>query len=396
MADQYALWRSERDNPSPEGQRHERSTVLAEIGGCWRMIGARTKPDWPVGIWTEEDADKNPTGATIIQIGTKIRNSAEHPEEVNDFLQTGWLKCVAVSRAVYDDALTSGRWPDGKPSRHITDAEKADIIPSTPAEAGGNQMVDEETGEPVDPDWLQIKSTIEATMKQMTALGAIDTLDKANKVAGFVETLSAAGKEGEKRRKAEKLPFDQGAAAVQAKWTPVLLPASEAIQKAKDAVEKFRKAEERRIAAENAKREREVREKAEAEERERLQREAEERQRQAEQMGMAPEPLPTDEEIAEQAAEAAAERLEAEPVIEQATTIRIGSEHGRAMSRKAAERVGVITNPADFLAALTGLGTLEQPIDDWPESDLKVWLLDKAKKLAKARQPMAGMKIEER
>jgi hypothetical protein len=243
---------------------------------------------------------------------------------------------------------------------------------------------------------MQIKTTIEATMKQMTALGAIDTLDKANKVAGFVETLSAAGKEGEKRRKAEKLPFDQGAAAVQAKWTPVLLPASEAIQKAKDAVEKFRKAEERRIAAENAKREREAREKAEAEERERLQREAEERQRQAEQMGMAPESLPTDEEIAEQAAEAAAERLEAEPVIEQVSTVRIGSEHGRAMSRKAAERVGVITNPADFLAALTGLGTLEQPIEDWPDSDLKVWLLDKAKKLAKARQPMAGMKIEER
>ena len=395
MADQYAIYRSELENPTPESRRHERSTVLAEISGCWRMEGARTKPSWPVGIWTETDPERNPTGATIVQIGDKVRNSVEHDEELQGFLASGWLKCVAVTKAAYDAALTTGRWDDGKPSRHITDAEKADIIPATPAEEGGNQMVDDD-GQPVDPDWMQIKTTISATLKQMTALGAIDSLDKANKVAGFVETLSAAGKEGEKRRKAEKLPFDQGAAAVQAKWTPVLLPAHEAIQKARDAVEKFRKAEERRIAAENAKREREAREKAEAEERERLQREAEERQRQAEQMGMAPESLPTDEEIAEQAAEAAAERLEAEPVIEQATTIRIGSEHGRAMSRKAAERVGVITNPADFLAALTGLGTLEQPIDDWPESDLKVWLLDKAKKLAKARQPMAGMKIEER
>ena len=275
MSDQYALWRSELKNPTPESRRHERSTVLAEISGCWRMEGARTKPSWPVGIWTETDPERNPTGATIVQIGTKVRNSVEHDAEIQDFLASGWLKCVAVTKAVYDEALTQGRWPDGKPSRHITDAEKADIIPATPAEEGGNQMVDDD-GQPVDPDWMQIKTTISATLKQMTALGAIDSLDKANKVAGFVETLSAAGKEGEKRRKAEKLPFDTGAAAVQAKWVPVLVPASEAIEKAKDAVEKFRKAEERRIAAENAKRQQEERERLAAVERERIQREAEE------------------------------------------------------------------------------------------------------------------------
>lgn len=395
MADQYALWRSELKNPTPEDRRHDRSTVLAEISGCWRMEGARTKPSWPVGIWTETDPERNPTGATIVQIGTKVRNSVEHDAEIQDFLASGWLKCVAVTKAVYDEALTQGRWPDGKPSRHITDAEKADIIPATPAEEGGNQMVDDD-GQPVDPDWMQIKTTISATLKQMTALGAIDSLDKANKVAGFVETLSAAGKEGEKRRKAEKLPFDTGAAAVQAKWVPVLVPASEAIERAKDAVEKFRKAEERRIAAENAKRQQEERERLAAIERERIQREAEEQQRLAASLNMEPESLPTEEEVEALAAQAAEERLAEQPTIEQPTTVRIGTEHGKAMSRKAAERVGVITNPADFLAALTGLGTLEQPIDEWPESDLKVWLLDKAKKLAKARQPMAGMKIEER
>ena len=124
--------------------------------------------------------------------------------------------------------------------------------------------------------------------------------------------------------------------------------------------------------------------------------EAEEQQRLAASLNMEPESLPTEEEVEALAAQAAEERLAEQPTIEQPTTVRIGTEHGKAMSRKAAERVGVITNPADFLAALTGLGTLEQPIDEWPESDLKVWLLDKAKKLAKARQPMAGMKIEER
>lgn len=399
MADQWDFYKGELRNPAPVDQRHERPVDLTMISGCYRLRNARTKPDWPVGIWIEEDAQRNPGGHTIVQIGATVLNTDEHADRIADFMERGWLKCDAVPRAAYDAALATGRWQpegdetEGKPARHFTDAEKLDVIPSTPAEEGGNQMVGDD-GQPLDEVYEQIKARIASATKKAEAIGAVDSLEAANKVAEVVEVIRAAGREGEARRKAEKKPFDEGAAAVQAKWLPVLEPASALLEKLLKAVDTFRRAEEARIARE-AQQKREAEEKRLREEAEaRIREEAEKRQAEQAKYGQEVESLPTDEEIKEAAEQMAAEEIANAPMIEADTTVRIGTAHGKAIPRRATERVGVITDLPTFLAALTGVGTLDVKVEELPETDFRDWLLAKAKKLAKAKTAMPGFKIE--
>lgn len=324
MAPSYTLWRFELKAPTAEDRRADRATDPQAMSGFWRIHSARTKPDWPVAIWTD-DGQEN----TVFQIGRKVMRTDTHAKEWDDFVSSTWLKCTAVTQADWDAALTSGQWGDGKPSREPTAAERADIIPTTPAEQGGNAPVDE-NGDPVDEFWLQIKQGLESGIAQVETLGPITTLEIANKGAAIVERMRALGTEGEAKRKAEKKPHDDAAAAVQAKWKPVLEPASAAIQSLVAAIDKFKRAEEARLkreAEEAARKERERIAKIEAD---RIAAEEAERAKQAEQMGMEHQAM-SEDEIAAEAAASAAEQVAAAPQV--STTVRVGTAHGRGVSK---------------------------------------------------------------
>lgn len=297
---------------------------------------------WPVAIWTKEGEEE-----TIFQIGRKMMRTDTHATEWHEFASGGWLKCVAVSQQDWNTALETGRWPDGRPSREVTAAEKADIIPATPASEGGNAPVDE-NGEPIDEFWLQIKEGLAADAAAIAELGPINSLDVANKAAAILERMSARGAQGEAKRKAEKKPHDDAAALVQAKWTPILNPASALIVETKRLIVAFTKAEEARLRriAEEERRAEEARIRKEAADK--LAAEEANRARQAEQMGMQHQAR-SEEEIAEEAQQIAAETVAAAPQAE--TKVRVGTAHGRAVS-KATVWGGKITDPVAFYEAV--------------------------------------------
>jgi hypothetical protein len=380
MAPSYKLWHAELKLPTPEDRRADRTTEPHEMSGFWRINGARTKPDYPVAIWTAEGKT-----ATIFQIGRKMMSTETHPKEWQDFIDSSWLKCTAVYQArtektppdaeTWSEALDTGRWKDGKPSREVTAAEKADIIPTTPAEKGGNAPLDE-NGDPIDEFWLQIKEGLASTTEQLRKIGPITSMDIANKAAEILERHRALSTEGEKRRKEEKKPHDDAAAAVQAKWTPFLNPAIDLGKAIVVALDKFRRAEEARLKAEQAAIERKERERLAEEERQRLAAEEAERQRQAESMGMEHQAR-SEEEIAEEAEQIAAETVAAAPVAD--TKVRVGTAHGRGVS-KATVYGGEITDPVAFYEA----------VKDYP--DVKEALQKVADRLGRANAVVPGYK----
>ncbi len=362
MAASWLLWKSELKNPTPEDRRQDRPTDPHLITGFWRIDGARTKPAWPVAIWTEDGQE-----ATIFQIGMKIQNTVENEAEWHDFTQGSWLKCEAVTKAQWSDAMQSGYWADGRPARHITPEEKADIIPSTPASEGGNQPVDED-GNPIDEFYEQVKAKLAAAAEKADKLGPITTLEAAEAAAKIVEDIATVGKLGEAQRKKEKQPHDDAAAAVQAKWVPILGPASELATKLKNLIQKFKDAEEARLRREAEQRRREEEQRIRDEEAKRI----------AEEAAQAGEQL-SETAIAQMAEQSAAEQVAAMP--EPETKVRVGTATGRGIS-VAKRKVGVITDPVAFFAAVK---------DD---ADIKEALQKKANALARAGTALAGMQIE--
>lgn len=380
MAPSYKLWHAELKATTPEDRRADRTTEPSEMSGFWRINGARTKPDYPVAIWTAEGKT-----ATIFQIGRKMMSTETHPKEWQDFIDSSWLKCTAVYQArtektppdaeTWSEALDTGRWKDGKPSREVTAAEKADIIPTTPAEKGGNAPLDE-NGDPIDEFWLQIKEGLAADAEALKELGPITSLEIANKAAAILERMSARGTQGEARRKAEKKPHDDAAALVQAKWTPILNPASALVIETKRLIVAFSKAEEARLKreAEAARKAEEARLAKEAADK--LAAEEAERAKQAEAMGMEHQAR-SEEEIAQEAVIFAAEQVQQMPQAE--TKVRVGTAHGRAVS-KATVWGGEITDPIAFY----------QAVKEYP--DVKEALQKVADRLGRANAVVPGYK----
>ena len=146
------------------------------------------------------------------------------------------------------------------------------------------------------------------------------------------------------------------------------------------AIDKWKKAEEKRLAAEAEAKRREEAARIAAEREEQLRREAEERARQAEAMGMEAQG-PTDEEIAEQAQAEAAQQV-AEQMPQADTKVRVGTAHGRAVSRSKVKR-GVIDNVDEFFAAIR-------------DHDItREFLQQRANAIARAGIPAKGMTIVE-
>jgi hypothetical protein len=394
----WDLWRNELRAPTPEARRADRPRDPKLMTGYWRIQAARTKPDYPVLIFTEETGKG--TGilldATLFTIGNKVMNTVENAKEWQEFLDGSWLHCVAVEKGVYAaaaDPKGPGLWPDKKPARQISAAEKQDVIAAaTDSEGRGTNTKDltailsdaRDAVAEEDPYFLQIKDKLDKAVERGKAIGTIDSMAKAEAAAEVVDAISDVGKLGEARRKSEKAPWDLGAAAVQGKWVPVLGPASTFSAALKDAAIAFKVREEKRLRAEEEARQRAERERLAAAERERLAAEAEARRRELEEAGATSEEVasavPSSEDIDARAAQVADEQIAETPPVD--TSVRVSTKHGRALS-KAKRKVGVITDPDKFIAAIKG------------QADFNEWLQDKANKLARAGTALDGMKIEE-
>lgn len=378
MAREY--WKAEitRTEAGGEPVDPQRQTITdpAALLGYWRVMAAKTKTDWPVHI---ELTDGGYTAT--------FANGAAKPVDVDDFMQGTFLRLKAVRRIEFEGALSRGEWPsDGKRAIPQSDEDRFDIIPDTPASQGGNMVIDEKTGEEVDAFWLQIKTKLAALIEKGKAIGKIDTLAKAEAAAGVRDDIRALGKLGEDKRKVEKKPFDDGADAVQAKWVPVLKPASDLAAELLTGIDAFQKAEKARL--EKIERDRiaeETRQRLarEAEERRKQQeREAAERAKQAEAAGEAPPPepeivVPTADEIEAQAQQAAAEAP-----VEVAKPVVQGGAYSRATSKAKAQK-GVIVDKAAFVAALLAA-------DD---PDLNACLQKRADQAARVKFKMPGVEF---
>jgi hypothetical protein len=373
----YELWFAEQDKPTPEDRRHERENKPENIVGFWRIEGARTKPDYPVAIWKQNDR-------ILFKIGLGERDgqslfSDADAQRVHEFQIGSWLKCVAVSEDTYHAAMKSGRWPDEKPARQFSDDEKLgiDIIP--PAADSEGRGTNSPDGEQIDQFHEQVTSKIQAELDKAEKLPfPIKTMQDAEAAAAIIEKLRGLGQKGEAQRKAEKQKWLDGAAAIDTKWSLVKV-ASDKIKALVSIVDTFKRAEQQRLDRE--------RQAAEAAERERLRKEEEARLA-AEVAARAAETpegeelpdLPTAEDIARQAQENA-DALFAEQPKAEAPKVQVRTAHGRAVSKAKVKR-GVITDKDGFIAAIKDQASFDE------------FLQTTADKLARAGTALNGMRIE--
>lgn len=354
----YSLWNSELAHPTPEERRADRTTDPALMLGFWRNIGPRTGYDEPIAIWIADGQT-----VPIFQRGTRRPLDVETGADTfQRFLNVGWLKCVAVRKAEWDVAMESGRWNDGKISRPTSIEEQLDIIPTTPADQGGNMSAEE-----VLSLEQQIAAKVDAELAKANALGAISTMEKATQAAEIVDTVRKLWKIGDTKREEEFRPHKDAADAVQAKWSGPLEKAKLLGTKLVANIEAFKRAEQARL-------QREADEAARVE-RERL---AAEAQRIRDE---------NDQRIAEaNAAGEASPVLEAEPAVQIVAAVvaapKVSSAFGRAISKPKVKK-GRIIDEAKFIKFLRS------------QADFKLWLQDKADKLARAKLEAPGVETYE-
>lgn len=257
----YAYWRTELKSP---GQ--SRDTADGDTDGFWRAKAAKTKPDYPVAIWHDGDDE-------VIKIGNK--QIAGNMPEGNDFRDGTWQHCIAVTKEQYDAAIETGFWADGKNSRKMSAEEKMgiDIAP------GDNAAPIDET----------ISDQISAAVAKADAIKSVKTEAEAKAANELADKLNTLFKLGDAERAKEKAPFDQGAKDVQARWLPIINPASEARERLVGRgglVKQWLKAEQDRIDREDAEERRRQQEEAD-----RIRRENEKAAAEAAEQGK-PEPEP--------------------------------------------------------------------------------------------------------
>jgi hypothetical protein len=376
-APSYKLWYAEQKSPTPEDRRTDRPTDPLLMQGRWRMVGPRTGVDWPVAIWTETDASINPAGATIFQIGRKVRNTAEHDDEWQGFIAKGWLNSVAVSAAEYDAALATGKWADGRMAREFSEQEKLGLTPPTPASEGGN-MPPEEAEAAMD---AQIIEKIEAELAKIPDVKFPLNKDSAQFAAKIVDNLRGLDGQGEPRRQQQKKPHWDASQAVDARWSK-LKTAREAIANLVTGISAFTKAEEARLlreqqAAAEVERKR-LADIAEA----KVKADAEAAEREALARGEAYEEL-TPEAIAEQVAAEVEQKIAEAPPVEAPKVVVRGSEQSRAIT-KATTRTARIFDMALMAAHFT----------DTKDADFIDYMQKRGNAAARAKVTLPGMEIE--
>ena len=265
MDTSFALYQSEMRTPTPEDRRHERPTEPAQLVGYWRIMAAKTKTDWPVLISVDSEAD-----AIAVKIGETAFYPEREPAKWQGFIDKSWLHCIAVNKNDWLVATTNGFWPDGRPARQMTEAEKLGIDVGT----GDNQA----------PAHEVLGEQIAALAEKLDNTPAPTSQDDADNLQTLLDRMSVLLKTAEAKRVAEKEPHLQASREVDARWKGLMEPGATAASDADKRKRAYLKAELER-------RQREAREQAEAEARRRAE-EQEARNaelaKQAEDMGIEP------------------------------------------------------------------------------------------------------------
>lgn len=360
----WKYWQDEKRTPTSDDERSNARMEFATahpddarlmITGYWRIEGARTKPSWPVGIWTDEG--KEAIGS-IFQIGAnKVMNTVENAKEWDEFLGGGWLHCIAVSFDDYNRAIETGFWPsDNKPARQMTADERLGIDTN----AGSNNA-------PIDE---LLSDQIAAVVEKVKATKVTDQAS-ADAASGLLDKLRKLLEKAEAERVAEKEPFLEGGRTVDAKWSAIRDPgkvAGEALKAARDAWLKAEQARLDRIAAEENRKRREAADAAAAAETERLRKEYEAAGQQIDETEIAERVVTTIAPVEEVVAPKA----------------KASSDFGRATSAKKVKRA-VVTDPV----------SLVQHFFDTKDEDFEAYLAQRVTKAWRGKILLPGAKVVE-
>jgi len=260
----YAWWREARAGKKP--------TYTEAVPQCGffapKISGNRT----PVSIFESD-------GVLLAAIGWQ--GETEEAQRI-------WMRCAGspIDDDLYWQARDMGRWPDidklEPPKEEVTSNVAGAAVPV----AGDNRPPD-------DDDARDLADQIANAIKMLDEVLAegVDKIDgpKADKIANSKDRLAQLSKEADKKRAAEKKPWDDGGKAVQLKWKPVIEKADGGYGRAQDALTAFQKAERARREREAADAARKVEEARRAED---------EARRKAEEAG---EPVPEPKVIEEPA-----------------------------------------------------------------------------------------------
>jgi hypothetical protein len=244
--DAYAYWRAELAAPGSQSRDHGERR---DICGFYRIKKVKTKPDLAVAIWSDDDR-------LTLNIGERVTLKEPVPgdngdeEAWNRFFTTNWYHAVAIPEEQYRETLANGWWPfEGEFSKSAIHRDQLfrvfGDIEQTPADRGGN-------AESADFDTL--KANIESELNAVLALGPIETVEQAQKYRLLQDKLNTLHKQAEAARVKEKRPHDEAAAAVQAKWKPIVDAARKYHDHARDTADAWLKEQDRkeraRVAAE--------------------------------------------------------------------------------------------------------------------------------------------------
>lgn len=193
--------------------------------GFFRAVRGGTKNGqkqfFPVAFWY----DTNDGALRCLCDGQNVTDVAAQQEL--------WIRCAKspISKAMYDHKRKVGSWPD---EVVIEQAPTSDGAPRSNASSDPFQALEQEI--------MGLAEQAEAWL----AKTVVDDQTKADKARNWQNMILTAGKRAEEMRVAEKRPHDEAAAAVQAKFKPLLEATDRTSKALKRAFEQFLIAEERR------------------------------------------------------------------------------------------------------------------------------------------------------
>lgn len=220
-SDQWSWWRRActgaigaiREN-TPEAGFYRAKTGATDRHGQQRFF--------PIAFWYDKD-----TGALrCLSDGQEIRD--HHAQ------QNLWIRCAKspITKAAYDHKRKVGSWPDEvviEPSA-TSDGVTRSNISSDPFQAMEQEIMD-----------------LVEQSERWLATTVVDEQAKADKARNWQNMLKQAWTRAYNMRDAEKRPHDEKAAAVQAKFRPLLDHADRAAKALKTAYERFMIAEDERL-----------------------------------------------------------------------------------------------------------------------------------------------------
>lgn len=209
------------EKPDPDSEAQYGRYRLSSGGGAYA-----------IAVWPDE------AGVTQVRINRQqFAAEGEDREKYLDFLEGSWARCEAVPDEDYQQAIATGLWPDGTPTRSQ--------IVGRYGKTGHNNPPD---------DFEVIKSNLEELLRdadKIIAGGAAKDQGAADFAANLKKRLAVLQKQAETGFKAEKEPLDTALKEVREKWSPWIDGAKVRTARIRDLVESpFLRAEKAKAAAE--------------------------------------------------------------------------------------------------------------------------------------------------